>query len=799
MGLNAELTAILRDVVQFLEFLREVKLPTRLENIRDNLLIRSKDTLTMFVIERIGRSASPEPYLNMNAAGSKGLMVTLKTETELQEYVGAEEHPQKQQQQQDYYEAFQGMESTNNTATAIHETINNRQTKEEEIENTLVNIYANFSATETKSKCQLCGLLYRKEGKKLFVFEQYRSCWVGLVGLHLLIYGSDRDNRPCTILPIHGYMARAAPNAIPRDQRRSESTFEIFRPGCRTFQFSAKNPKDMEQWITKICELGSEKKIESKELTREVDNIVANNIIKQSNDSIQEDLNCKEERYQDVSSLSINEPSDKSSIIPPVANKETEREANDSSTKDSFHVSTDSSLPQFSNISDTVTSSRLHSTSPPPLPARIPRKLLTVSVRNSSYEFPDEEEDDIYHKIEEVRDTTQYGNVGDTFQSQIKINDEQSNKKSTTYDDVRASIKSGHKFDDKRKKKETNRKSIASRNELTYDDTANTMSEDNKVVDEQNKFVSYDNVENIVLNTKSIKAQTMNKTDEPSKSPQKKSFLNRMRSKKDFPRKNEKKTKCKTSPQLLPSVNNQELSTYYDDISDLMNIQQETIRVEEQQSEYTCPPPPRPIYAKPPIINDVIDTDQFYDDVAYRDKSKNYKLPQQTTKNLSPDFVRTNINRPVLCENINYSQGSSLVDNEHYKIPPPRSELCYPKSLSINQQVDDLYDDIAILADFTARQKEVLNNRDHENLIRSQSSPEKKSWNRFVTGKKSKMIDSTVIETNGRVLTELEDSSDDCGEQHTSLRMNTFQKLISRMENSLSKTSAKSADRKSVV
>lgn len=255
----------------------------------------------------------------------------------------------------------------------------------------------------------------------------------------------------------------------------------------------------MEQWITKICELGGEKKIESKELTREVDNIVANSIIKQSNDSIQEDLNCKEERYQDVSSLSVNEPSDKSSIIPPVANKETEREANDSSTKDTFHVSIDSSLPQFSNISDTViTTSRLHSASPPPLPARIPRKLLTISVRNSSYEFPDEEEDDIYHKIEEVRDTIQYGNVGDTFQSQIKINDEQSNKKSTTYDDVRASIKSGYKFDDKRKKKETKRKSIASRNELTYDDTANTMSEDNKV-DEQNKFVSYDNVEVIVL------------------------------------------------------------------------------------------------------------------------------------------------------------------------------------------------------------------------------------------------------------------------------------------------------------
>lgn len=56
----------------------------------------------------------------------------------------------------------------------------------------------------------------------------------------MLIYGSDRDNRPCTVLPIHGYMARAAPNAIPRDQRRSESTFEIFRPGSRTFQVENK-------------------------------------------------------------------------------------------------------------------------------------------------------------------------------------------------------------------------------------------------------------------------------------------------------------------------------------------------------------------------------------------------------------------------------------------------------------------------------------------------------------------------------------------------------------------------------
>lgn len=171
------------DVVQFLECLHDVKLPLKLENIRDNLLVRSKDTLTMFVIERIGRPASPEPYLNMNATGSKGLMAaTLKTETELQEYVGAEEYHemQKPQQQQDYYETFQGVESTNNTIVlSTHETIDNIQNKGEEVENTLMDIYANFSATETKSKCKMCGPLYRKEGKKLFVFEQYRACWVG--------------------------------------------------------------------------------------------------------------------------------------------------------------------------------------------------------------------------------------------------------------------------------------------------------------------------------------------------------------------------------------------------------------------------------------------------------------------------------------------------------------------------------------------------------------------------------------------------------------------------------------------
>ncbi|XP_017753317.1 PREDICTED: uncharacterized protein LOC108545957 isoform X2 [Eufriesea mexicana] len=773
MGLNTEFTAILRDVMQFLECLREVKLPTRLESIRDDLLIRSKDTLTMFMVERIGPSISPEPYLNMNAAGSKGLMTTLKTEAELQEY---------------------GVESTNNVTPTIYETDDNVQTKEEEIENKLIDIYACFSAAQTKTKCQICGPLYRKEGKRLFVFEQCRACWVGLIGSHLLIYGNDRDSRPCTILPLQGYMARAAPNAVPRDQRRSESTFEIFRPGSKTFQFSAKTPKDMEQWVSKICNLCGEKKNDCKEFTKEMDNVVATSTTKQTND--QEDSISKEERYQDVRMLGGDDFSNKLSIVPNIINEDTERKADDSPAKDTSCEIADTSLPYPSIVLfETVTvSSQSHSPLPPPLPARIPRRLLTLPAQSPSYQFPDDEEDGIYHKIEDFKETIQYGNVDKTFR--VKMSNNQSSSESVTYDDIRTSMKTEHKWDEKRTNFETlARNSIDSRNALTYDDTANSMLKDNKITDEQNKFVSYDDIESIASNLKSAKIRLMDKTDESAKSPQKKSFLQRVRSKKESPKKIEKKANCKilnsplqqSSSSLSTSVNNEKLPIYYDDVSDLMNVQQETIRLEEEQSDYTCPPPPRPIYAKPPLVNEVIDTEEFYDDITYRDKYKDDR--EISTKLYSLQKITRKPN--ISCENTNDTQQSFEDNIEHYKTP--RLESRYPKYLHNDQQVDDLYDDIAILAEFTARQKEVLNNKDNEGITRSQLSPEKRSWNRFVGGKKSKTIDPTVNETNNRILNGTEDVLDDIGEQHSSLRMNTFQKLISRMENSLSKASARTA------
>ncbi|XP_017885189.1 uncharacterized protein LOC108628043 [Ceratina calcarata] len=740
MGSYTEFTDILRDVVQFLECLREVKLPVNLESIRDNLLIRSKVTLKTFVVDKTGRGVSPEPYLNMSA-GSKGL-ISLETETELQEYVGAGEHCQMQKEhkesQQDYYETFQGIEPPNNT--------DNNQSKDEETENMLINTYSSFSAVLAKSKCQICGSLYRKEGKKLFVFEQYRACWVALIGSHLLIYGNDRDNRPYTILPIRGYSARAAPNAIPRDQRRSESTFEIFRPGSRTYQFSAKTQKEMEQWITRICELAGEDNNEQK---KSVDNVITSNDTQLNN---QEDSNCTEEQYQDVGSLSVEKVPNEPSTV-----HVNENVPNQTDSKDPINTS----LPSSSPISDTGIvpfPSRPHPgrSHAPPLPARIPRRLPSLPVQKSSYQFPEEDEDDIYHKIEDFRNvTTQYENVG-----VAKTNEPE------TYDDVQASIKTD-KSDDK-KKNDAKRTSIDSSNEITYDDTGNTVL---NRVDEQDQLASYDDVESV--KEKSNKIQTPSKTDEPVKSPQKRSFLDRVRSRRESPKKVEKKSKRKTAqPSVVENQDPQPL--YYDDVSDLVSVHQETC-LDEEQPEYTSPPPPRPIYTKPPVITDTTDGHEFYDDVAaLREKSKN--PDQKVSRKLNyEDPVHANVNRLVN----ETTDNSRMEDNEHYKTP----RIDYPQCLP--ELENELYDDIAILAEFTVRQKEVLGKKDVEGV---NNNSEKRPWNRFVSGRKSKPAD-VIVETNNKIVNGVEDSVDNL-EQHGPTRMNTFQKLISRME-SLGKASAR--------
>ncbi|XP_076286866.1 uncharacterized protein LOC143212211 isoform X2 [Lasioglossum baleicum] len=830
MDLDRELTGIFREVVQFLECLRDIKLPVTLENLRNNLLKRSKQTLTTFAAERFGTRASPEPYLNMSPAAirPKGLMPTIEKGSELEEYVGAEEPP-KQKQQQDYYESFQTVEA--NHAAAVATTIapnsssstsssssastfasgmsSQPQVKDEKKENALLEIYASFPAAEVRSKCQKCGPLYRKEGKKLFVFEQYRTCWVGLVGSHLLIYGNDRDSRPYMVLPIRGYMARAAPNANLRDQRKSESTFEIFCPGNKTFQFVARTPKDMEQWVAKICELGA---VENSEVVESQEVLIAASPETGARLSLDLDPPHKEEQYQDVGCFSVDKPESE------VAGKFIGIVV-DGHMADSKNAHTDlANLSSCSMVAPTPVSipSPIPVSFPgPPLPARIPRRLPSLPIRgsstssSSSYIHQDEEEDDIYHKIEDFRNemterTPCYGNVA-TRRTPKR------SKKNPGSDVEYSNGSRSEATDGKENEKEKEKK-----NENNNDaDTG-----DNRI-DEREE--SYDDVESLLSRSGpkpgNERPKVADKATESTKSPQKKSFLDRVRSLKESPRKGEKKTKEKdVTP---PSIDVQRLSTY-DDVSGLINVQQEEKkkRVEEEEeegggeneeeSEYTCPPPPRPIYANPPTVADAIAAahnhatavvtrtatceEELYDDVS--SCRRNYK--EQETRQLDrvetksshvQESARRKLDKSVPGDDTKRPKSqASFEESEHYQTPRQNSNR-YEHPVA---EQEELYDDIAILAEFTARQKECRNSRDSEEAReikeKAQASPEKRSWNRFVGGKRSKLTDSV---TNQETNTSRNSNGTERVDDLAATRMNSFQKLISKMENSLGKGSVK--------
>lgn len=123
----------------------------------------------------------------------------------------------------------------------------------------------------------------------------------------------------------------------------------------------------------------------------------------------------------------------------------------------------------------------------------------------------------------------------------------------------------------------------------------------------------------MVLTARTTKTQETEKiekaevTEEPLRSPQKKTFLDRMRSRRESSKKVEKKAKCKIS--TPPPANLQEVSTY-DDVFNLMNAQKSKQDAEAEESKYNCPPPPRPIYAKPPPLVEPIKQEEIYDDVS---------------------------------------------------------------------------------------------------------------------------------------------------------------------------------------
>lgn len=125
------------------------------------------------------------------------------------------------------------------------------------------------------------------------------------------------------------------------------------------------------------------------------------------------------------------------------------------------------------------------------------------------------------------------------------------------------------------------------------------------------KSVRTDKPEKSVKSDKTVKSV---KTEEPVRSPQKKSFLDRVRSRKDSPQKIEKKMKRTVAVASSASV--QEPATF-ENVTYMMAAQEAKRNFQVEESTYTCPPPPRPIYVKPPtIVTDAIEQQELYDDVS---------------------------------------------------------------------------------------------------------------------------------------------------------------------------------------
>lgn len=386
------------EVVTFLECLCDVELPLKLASLREELLTRAV---------RATRASSPDrPYLDMNS-GPKSLLL-IKDEADSEEYVGMEGSEKEKQSHQDYYETCENQDKTSPPSATLAKSPE-RHTEHDPGQEAqkLLAIYKSLSAAQSRNKCHKCGPLYKKEGKKLFLSEN-RACWIALVGSHLLIYRSERHNRPYAIHSIRGYMARAAPNLIPRDRQKKDSAFEIYKPGNETLQFIARTPKDMDQWIAKVYEVGGfgkgnangdveihEKHSSANELSSWMDR--AGNNDKETS------------RHREAT------------IGEPVAtNKSSKSSKDENRSKDE----------KRKREKHTVEN-------PPPLPSRIPRRLPSLPPDSASYRVAvedDDDDDEIYHKIEDLINGTCYQNLALRRRRGV---DEQQN--TVSYDDVHGS------------------------------------------------------------------------------------------------------------------------------------------------------------------------------------------------------------------------------------------------------------------------------------------------------------------------------------------------------------------------
>ncbi|XP_018052493.1 PREDICTED: uncharacterized protein LOC108689981 [Atta colombica] len=767
---------LLTEMITFLECLGDAQLPLTLESLREKLLVRSKNILSA----TMARASSPEPYLDMKS-GLKSLLLT-KSEADSEEYVGMEEsqkriqiHP-RTHTHQDYYETFDGSLQTASASSITNVKYLEQSDDRDEGGQMLIGIYKNVSAMQIKSKCYKCGPLYRKEGKKLFLSES-RACWIALVGSHLLIYRSERHNRPYAIYSIRGYKARPAPNMIPRDRQKSESAFEIYSPGNQTLQFIARTPEEMDQWIAKICEIEccneseKNKAMEAHEKKKQA-TIIESSLTDRSCSNATEAT-----RHQDAEKLVVVDNLTVKAELPSNRNKVERKENTDEKA--------------------------------PSLPARISRRLpslppdneiLTVSSYKATVDGDDDDDDDIYHRIEDLRNEMRYQNMILPKEKQVSVSDEKQ-EEAIAYDDIGAR----NKKNERNEKLKEGKSYDAISSQETYDDIVtllqidatrieskrnldNDSSIDVSITDGaiKKKEEFYDDVESLIPHRRFAKDRV--KIETSCKFQQKKSFLDRVLSRRESSSKETDKReryrcKDKISSNSASSLDTEKVPTY-DDVSDLTSKQdyQALLTDEgEELPEYNHPPAPRPIYQVKLPVKDQNETQEFYDDVSVYQEGHN-KNPQQSTR----DSCSTKVNEFNAIFDTEL-ETNTREETEHYQ--SPRSDLCVRDDADENEQ---LYDDIALWADFTARQRDIIGKRETEDT--KSVSLDKKAWNRFAVNRKSRVTSdfNCSTESNKQDDNEGSDEIEDSPENSGAIKRNTFQKLISRMENSLAKVSARS-------
>lgn len=290
--------------------------------------------------------------------------------------------------QQHYYESFQDYPQSNENNDKTNPKTDSRDIVLDDV----ALFYAGYSAQQAKLKATRHGqLLHLKRERKMFApFNMFwlnkQHCWVSLVDSHLLVYNSDRDGRPYLVLPLRGYKIRPAPGAITRNNSRrnnEQSSFEIYCPGERTYQFATKNERDMRNWIDAVqdsCNLQSNEKHQRIATFGELLELESNEKI------CMERVKEERQKYQDVVVTTIK--------------RQNVKTAQDSSLSSSSTSSSSSSTSSGDDKNKDVSQSQA-----PPLPARSTRRLPSLPSEDTYEPNKDEiyDEEGLYHRIVDVK------------------------------------------------------------------------------------------------------------------------------------------------------------------------------------------------------------------------------------------------------------------------------------------------------------------------------------------------------------------------------------------------------------